>query len=133
MSPRTRISASIAVALLVAATAAIATGGAAGSDVATASARACDISGDQRELGASYVTSLKVEHATCTKARKVSKAFHGCRKDAGGANGKCDHAVLGFSCSEHRYDAVPGVQYNSRVKCVKGGTHIVKQTYTQNT
>ena len=37
-----------------------------------------------------------------------------------------------FSCSEKRYDAVPGVQYSSKVTCVRGSKRVFS-TYTQNT
>lgn len=100
--------------------------------VATASAKACDLSThEQRHLGASYVTSLKVSGTTCAKGKAVVLAFQQCRKDAGGKNGKCTSKVSGYSCEENRYDAVPGVQYNSRVKCEKGD-RVVRHTYTQN-
>jgi hypothetical protein len=132
MSFRTRISSSLGIASLVVVVAAIAAGGASAGPRATASAlHRCDISGQQRDLGASYVTSLKVDGTTCHTGKKVVRHFHACRINAGGANGKCHREVLGYSCSEHRFDAVPHVQYNSRVTCRKGGRR-VKHTYTQN-
>jgi hypothetical protein len=132
MSARTRISFSTGIALLAMGIAAIAAAGASGSGTATASSyHRCNISGQQRDLGASYVTSLKVDNTSCRKGKKVVRHFHACRINAGGANGKCHREVVGFSCHEHRFDAVPHVQYNSRVTCVDGGKR-VKHTYTQN-
>jgi hypothetical protein len=132
MSCGKRISAMLAAVLLSAALAAIAGGSAGASSTATASAHNCDLTThEQRHLGASYVTSLKVTNTTCRKGKKVVKAFHECRFDSGGANGKCHHRVLHYSCSEHRYDAVPHVQYNSRVTCTRGD-RVVRHSYTQN-
>jgi hypothetical protein len=139
MSCGKRISAMLAACLaasglIVAAlvTAALASTGAGASSIATASAHGCDLTThEQRHLGASYVTSLKVSNTTCSKGKKVVKAFHECRLASGGANGKCHHRVLHYRCGEHRYDAVPHVQYNSKVKCTRGD-RVVRHTYTQN-
>lgn len=87
---------------------------------------------DQRHLGASYVTSLAVSGVSCGKGKKVTLAFNRCRTAKGKPQGKCHHKVMRFSCSEKRYDAVPGVQYSSKVTCVRGGKRVVS-TYTQNT
>ena len=97
-----------------------------------ARATKCNIKGDQRDLGASYVTSLKVRGTSCAKGKGITKAFNNCRFQNGGANGKCNHKVGAYSCSEHRYDAVKGVQYSSNVTCAAGGKR-VWNTYTQNT
>jgi hypothetical protein len=86
----------------------------------------------QRHMGASYVTSLSVQGTSCAKGRKVTKAFHKCRHQNGGADGHCHSSVMGFSCSEDRYDVLQGVQYSSHVTCKDGGKR-VKSTYTQNT
>ena len=126
------ISIALAAALAVLALAAVAAGSAGAGSVATASSTSCDLTvHEQRHLGASYVTSLKVSHVSCKKGKKVIKAFHGCRTAGGQAQGQCDSNVLGYSCTEHRFDAVPQVQYNSRVTCTRGNK-VVKSTYTQN-
>jgi hypothetical protein len=133
MSSPKRISAGLAIAALLA-TALIGSGGAAAGagPVATASSTSCDLTThEQRHLGASYVTSLKVSHVSCRKGKKVIKAFHECRTANGKPQGKCDSTVLGYDCTEHRFDAVPQVQYNSRVTCTSGDK-VVKSTYTQN-
>jgi len=125
-------SAALTAGLVVVALAAVAAGSAGASSVATASSTNCNLTvHEQRHLGASYVTSLKVNHVSCKKGKKVIKAFHGCRTAGGQAQGKCDSKVLGYSCTEHRFDAVPQVQYNSRVTCTSGNK-VVKSTYTQN-
>ena len=123
---------SIATALLAGliATGATAAGGAS----ATASAAtSCQLSTkDQRHLGASYVTSLKVEGTTCAKGKGVTLAFNNCRTAGGKPQGVCTRKVGNYSCTEKRYDAVPGVQYSSKVTCT-WGTKRVFSTYTQNT
>lgn len=127
MKAGTRISiAPILAALALAAFAA----GPSGAGAAEAQKRgACDISGQQTELGASYVTSVKARKVGCSKALKVVKAYHKCRKDNGGRDGRCGR-VKGYSCSEKR-ESSPS-QYNAKAKCKKGGKKVV-QTYTQNT
>ena len=95
----------------------------------------CNISGKQQQLGASYVTSLKVQGVSCTKAEKVVKAYHQCRHQAGGAAGTCGATVLGFKCKEGKRTGVPDVQYNATAKChkVSNSSKRVKSSYTQNT
>jgi hypothetical protein len=95
----------------------------------------CDISGKQRQLGASYVTSLKVQGVACAKAEKLVKAYHRCRHQSGGAAGTCDAALLGFKCKDGNRTGVPDVQYNATAKChkVSNPSKRVKSRYTQNT
>ena len=101
----------------------------------TASFSPCDISGKQQDLGASYVTSLKVQGVSCTKGEKVIKAYHQCRHQSGGAAGNCGGTVLGFSCKDGKRTGVPNVQYNATAKCHKANNPAkrVKSSYTQNT
>lgn len=87
---------------------------------------------EQRTLGASYVTSLKVKGTTCAKGKSVTLAFNKCRTAGGKPQGTCKHKVGHYSCTEHRYDAVPQVQYSSKVTCVWGKKRVLS-TYTQNT
>jgi hypothetical protein len=95
----------------------------------------CDINGKQQDLGASYVTSLKVQGVSCAKGEKVIKAYHQCRHQSGGPAGNCGHKVLGFSCKDGGRTGVPNVQYNATAKCRKASnpSKRVKSTYTQNT
>jgi len=86
---------------------------------------------EQRHLGTSYVTSLRVSHPTCGNGKAVTKAFHQCRHHSGGPAGHCGHAVRHFHCTEHRFDKLPHVQYDGAVTCTHGGKW-VKSTYTQN-
>jgi hypothetical protein len=126
---RNLIIAGLAAALLLVA----GTSASARSSVATASATACHLtSSEQRHLGASYVTSVRVRGVSCAAGKHVVKSFHKCRFENGGPNGKCNRRIGHFSCSEHRYDAVKGVQYSSHVTCSWGGKR-VWSTYTQNT
>jgi|NGEPerStandDraft_6_1074524.scaffolds.fasta_scaffold503067_1 hypothetical protein len=100
---------------------------------ANASASSCQLSTkEQRNLGASYVTSLKVDNTTCAKGKGVTLAFNNCRTASGKPQGVCNRKVGNYTCTEHRYDAVPGVQYSSRVACSWGNKR-VWSTYTQNT
>jgi hypothetical protein len=95
----------------------------------------CNISGKQQQLGASYVTSLKVQGVSCAKGEKVIKAYHRCRHQNGGAAGNCNAAVLGFKCKDGKRTGVPNVQYNATAKCHKASnpSKRVKSRYTQNT
>ena len=111
----------------------IASGASADGPQATASATNCTLSThDQRHLGASYVTSLKVENTTCAKGKGVTLAFNKCRTAGGKPQGLCTRKVGNYSCTEKRYDSVPGVQYSSKVTCVWGSKKVLS-TYTQNT
>jgi hypothetical protein len=95
----------------------------------------CNISGKQQQLGASYVTSLKVQGVSCAKAEKVIKAYHRCRHENGGPAGTCGAAQLGFKCKDGKRTGVPDVQYNATAKCHKASnpSKRVKSRYTQNT
>jgi hypothetical protein len=95
----------------------------------------CNISGKQQQLGASYVTSLKVQGVSCAKAEKVIKAYHQCRHQNGGAAGTCSDTLLGFKCNDGKRTGVPNVQYNATAKChkVANASKRVKSRYTQNT
>jgi hypothetical protein len=95
----------------------------------------CDISGKQQDLGASYVTSLKVQGTSCAKAENVIKAYHRCRHQSGGPAGTCSSTLLGFKCKDGKRTGVPNVQYNATAKCHKlsNPSKRVKSRYTQNT
>ena len=101
----------------------------------TAAFSACDISGQQQKLGASYVTSLKVQGVSCAKGEKVIKAYHRCRHHSGGPGGTCGDTLLGFKCKDAKRTGVPNVQYNATAKChkVANASKRVKSRYTQNT
>jgi len=94
----------------------------------------CDISGQQQDLGASYVTSLKVQGVSCTKGEKVIKAYHQCRHQTGGPAGTCGATLSGFKCKDGNRTGVPNVQYNATAKChkVSNASKRVKSRYTQN-
>jgi hypothetical protein len=91
----------------------------------------CNINGKQRNLGASYVTSIEVAKVSCGQAEEVVTAYHHCRQHNGGAGGTCDTAVMGFTCTEGPRQSVPGVQFNATADCRKGDAEI-KSSYTQN-
>jgi hypothetical protein len=98
---------------------------------AGANLSSCNIDGKQRNLGASYVTSIEVAGVSCGQAEKVVTAYHQCRQQNGGAGGTCDTAVMGFTCTEGPRQSVPGVQFNATADCRKGDAEI-KSSYTQN-
>jgi hypothetical protein len=118
-------------AALTAAIAGCGGGGDSSSSTASANLTSCNIDGKQRNLGASYVTSIEVTKVECAQAEKVVTAYHGCRRQNGGAGGTCETAVMGFTCSEGARQSVPGVQFNATADCRKGGAEI-KSSYTQN-
>ena len=94
-------------------------------------AKTCSLSGyEQRHLGPSYVTSLKVSHTGCTTGKAVVRAYYSCRIHNGGKRGRCNHTVLGYSCSERRSGIK--VQFDATVNCYRGIRHVL-HTYTQNT
>jgi len=93
-------------------------------------ARTCGVSGDERKLGASYVTKLSTRRVSCGDARSLSKLYHRCRRQRGGRDGRCSR-VRGFRCSERRFNRI-SISYDSNVLCVRGSQR-VRQTYTQLT
>lgn len=97
------------------------------------SATECPLSAkEQRSLGASYVTSLSVEGITCDKGKRITVAFNNCRTSGGRPQGRCQHKVAHYTCTERRYAAVPGVHFASAVTCTSGSKRVLV-TYTQDT
>jgi hypothetical protein len=96
-----------------------------------AGATTCDVRKDGRKLGTTYVTALKVQHVSCTKAKSVVKAFNACRKAHGGVKGRCEKRVLGYRCTERRGNSIP-TQYSAKATC-KNATRTVRFDYTQYT
>ena len=127
----TLIQACCALALCAAVVAGCGGGGSSSESTTTAALNHCNINGKQRNLGASYVTSIEVATVSCGQAEKVILAYHRCRQSNGGAGGTCKSAVVGFTCTEGSRQEVPGVQYYSSVDCRKGDAEI-KSAYTQN-
>jgi len=85
---------------------------------AATSLKACKLSpAKTAQLGASYVTLLKVHGATCTAAAAVAKSFNACRKEKG-PTGRCTHKVRGYACTDTRpADLQLPTQINGHVKC----------------
>ena len=102
------------------------------SAAATKSPRsACDISGQEQDLGASYVTSLRARNTSCGKAIKVTIAYNECRKANGGPGSRnCPGKASGFSCSTNVV-AESSAQFDAKFSCHRGDKK-VKGTYTQN-
>lgn len=130
MTRTLRLTLALAATALVVAVPATAT-----ADGPTASAsRNCPMSLNQQQNGfppASYVTSIRVFNTTCRKGKRVTRAFHRCRANNGGANGQCRRRVLRFRCVEGRRNRGPGQYYVLRVVCKRGAKKIVS-SYTQN-
>jgi hypothetical protein len=84
-----------------------------------------------RHLGTTYVTKVKVKKVSCAKAKKVIKAYHGCRHKHGAA-GTCSKKVSGgWKCTDKRFDKIP-TQYDANTTCKKGTARIFS-TYEQFT
>jgi hypothetical protein len=96
-----------------------------------AAQRSCDITGKQRSLGASYVTSLKVIGVSCRKGKKVTKEYHQCRKGKGGKGSKAGCTIRGFGCKTKVLQEVQGVQFNGKMVCKKGAKRVISK-YVQN-
>jgi hypothetical protein len=121
----------VALVVAVAAVALLAIAGAAGASSPQAHAAGkCNIKGQERKLGASYVTSLRVTKTSCRTGKSVVRAYNKCRHRSGGAKGHCHHKVKRYKCSEHR--AGVSTQFDASVTCKRGAKR-VKFTYTENT
>jgi hypothetical protein len=130
MSKKTLSVGLLAVAVMLTGVIGVGSAGAAPTASASVTLTPCNISGKEKSLGASYVTSLKVAGVSCAKGERTIKAYHRCRKARGGA--VCGSPGKGWSCKEGKRATVPGVQYNATVKCRKGASKRVKSRYTQN-
>jgi hypothetical protein len=84
-----------------------------------------------QQLGATYVTNLRVRGVTCAAAQRVAKTFHSCRRRHG-LNGRCTSKVLHYGCTDKRpaNEQIP-TQLNGHVTC-KRGSRRVTFDYQQN-
>jgi hypothetical protein len=117
----------IAAACLVAAVALLVT--APGGSAATR----CRLSATKsQQLGATYVTNLRVTGVSCAGGQRVVKAFNRCRREKG-VKGRCTRTVLRYGCSDRRPAAeqIP-TQLNGHVTCRRGGRRVTFD-YQQNT
>jgi hypothetical protein len=99
----------------------------------SAATTACRLSAKKsQQLGATYVTKLKVRGVSCAAGQRVVRAFNGCRR-AKGVKGRCTRRVLGYGCSDRRPAAeqIP-TQLNGHVSCRRGARR-VSFDYQQNT
>ena len=130
MKAGTKLGAALACALAITAMAAI-PAGASHAAKSASSKSACSLSAsEQRNLGASYVYTLKVSNLSCDKGKKLVAKYHACRHDNGGADGTCN-SVKGYSCKEKVLDSSPQ-QFSAKAKCEKGSKKF-KQTFAENT
>ena len=100
-------------------------------ETTAAAGEACNIDGRQRDLGASYVTSLEVSDVECAEAEQVIVAYHACRLK-NGPEGKCTTAVQSYTCTESEIQAAPGIQYNATANCENAEGATIVSAYTQN-
>jgi hypothetical protein len=99
----------------------------------SASAGSCNIHGQERSFGPTYITSLRVSGTSCRRGKSVVRAFHECRRARGGIKrGRCPYAVslLGYHCREKR-GSIP-TQVTGKVTCRRNGATVI-HTYTQFT
>jgi hypothetical protein len=100
---------------------------------AAPAATSCRLSAKKsQQLGATYVTKLKVRGVTCASGQRVAKAFNSCRREKG-VKGRCTHKVLGYGCADRRpaSEQIP-TQLNGHVTCTRGGRRVTFD-YQQNT
>lgn len=97
-----------------------------------ASLKSCKTTVKEGEsLGATYVTKIRVQGASCATAKSVAKAFNACRKEKG-LTGRCTRRVKGYSCTETRPASLQiPTQLNGVVKC-RSGSKRVNFEYQQN-
>ncbi len=121
----------IRIALLLAAVAVLAAApaGSTASGPGAQASKSCG-TGSGRGLGPTYAFRLKVSHTSCRNGRKLIRAYNTCRHKNGGRKGHCSR-VLGYSCSEKRFDQ-SRLSFDANVKCSKGGGRRINHTYTQN-
>jgi hypothetical protein len=105
-------------------TVALAVPSSAAADPVAVASKACEV-GNSRSYGTTYVLSISARNISCTRARRVVRAFHECRP---GRRGRCAR-FNGWSCSENRFNRSSG-SYDSRVRCARG-SRVVRHTYTQ--
>jgi hypothetical protein len=77
-----------------------------------------------------YNTSLAAQKVPCATAKKVMRAFHGCRSKS---SAKCSKKVLGtWRCSGKVVDTNPATKdFDGEFTCKSSG-RAVKSTYQQN-
>jgi uncharacterized ParB-like nuclease family protein len=99
----------------------------------SAAAATCKLSvKTSQQLGATYVTNLKVRGVSCAGGRRIAKAFNGCRR-ATGVKGRCTRKVLKYACADRRpaSEQIP-TQFNGHVTCKRGDRRVTFD-YQQNT
>lgn len=91
-------------------------------------ARGCNISGKERKLGATYVTTVRVRNLSCSDGVSLTKSYHACRRRG---NGRSCSGFSGYKCTQ-RVLAKAKTQYDAKAECTKG-SKVFSQVYTQNT
>ena len=94
--------------------------------------RTCNIEDEERELGPTYVTKLRVRSTSCSNGERVVKDWYKCRRANGGADGTCRKRVRGYKCKETRRNEID-TQFDATVSCRKGKYGYIMHRYTQFT
>jgi hypothetical protein len=97
---------------------------------AHAASKRCNISGDERDLGPTYVTLLRVKGVSCRTGRRVVRVYYRCRIRAGGRKSRCHSRVLRFTCGERRQSI--STEFDAEVTCKRGASRVWHH-YTQFT
>lgn len=118
----------VAAALVLGAAAAIPAG--ASSDDPAGKGASCKISGQERDLGPSYMNELKARNVSCRYAKEFAVDYYKCRKQNGGRDGHC-RKLHRFRCHERRETAP--AQFSAKARCVRGDDEKIVQEYSQNT
>jgi hypothetical protein len=96
---------------------------------ATAKLAVCKLpTSEQRTFGPTYVETIRQAGTSCTRAKKLVRAFQKCRRAGGGVKGRCRRKVEGYSCTEQR--ATNDDQLSAKVTCRKGPATVL-HTYTE--
>jgi hypothetical protein len=91
-----------------------------------ASAKSCT---PAKYPGDGSFTSLSVRGTSCAAGRTLQRRRYTCRVRNGGADGRCNRRVDGYSCSERRTRI--STEINGRVSCRKGSRRVTF-SYQQN-
>jgi hypothetical protein len=96
-----------------------------------AEARGCSVDTSPRAYGPTYVTKLRVSGVSCSDGKGLIRKWDDCRRENGGADGRCRRPGHRFRCGESRSNVIR-TQYDSKVTCKRGGDRVIFR-YTQFT
>jgi hypothetical protein len=94
-------------------------------------AKGCSVDQSPRAYGPTYTTGLRVSGVSCKDGKGLIGKWDDCRRDNGGADGRCRRPGHRFKCSERRSNVIR-TQYDGRVSCKRGDDRVIFR-YTQFT